>query len=136
MPTPGVRIGGRQKGTPNRSTLARRMLVAKAMEALPSSLEDEFSAPMTGITPMAIADAVLNRCALPNGLLPSPAQIDMAKAAFGYYHPKLSATLVKDVRPTDLPLDEQVARFREHLANPSLRYITDRLIDADDEDDI
>lgn len=84
-PAPGTRIGGRQKGTSNKVTSARREHIQKVAreigEVIPGAFEGDAHAFL-----MAIYKNPINDMAL---------RLDAAKAAVGYEKPKLAAVDMK-----------------------------------------
>ncbi len=68
-PKPGMKVGGRQKGTPNRATAERQRQIAES-----------------GMTPLDYLLSVMR-----DENEPPDARLDAAKAAAPYVHPRLSA---------------------------------------------
>jgi hypothetical protein len=100
---PGERRGGRQKGTPNRTTIERRIRTQAGIIA----------ANVTGVTPLDLilmvarggeaADKITDR------------QLNAAIAAAPYVHPRLAAVAVKDLTMPDPILLQQQAEVRAAL---------------------
>ena len=84
---PGERRGGRQKGTPNKSTIERKL---RAQEGLAAARQ-------TGRLPLDIMLAVA--VGGPGADKISDRQLQAAIAAAPYVHPKLAAVAVNDVTP-------------------------------------
>jgi hypothetical protein len=98
---PGERRGGRQKGTPNKATIERRMLARRGLAAVEH----------TGKLPLEIILAVAAGGTKADEI--SDRQLQAAIAAAPYIHPKLAAVAVQDVTPHDPDADAKRAQFRE-----------------------
>jgi hypothetical protein len=96
---PGERRGGRQKGTPNRRTLALRM----GLEAAGASPEVAAAPPQQ--QPLTFLLAAMN-----NNELPIATRIDAAKAAAPYLHFRKGLV---DTSGRDVPITVQVLRFSD-----------------------
>ena len=115
--SPGERRGGRQKGTPNRATLEKRIRAQSGIA----------KAKLSGVLPL---DIILTVAA---GGEPAARitdrQLQAAIAAAPYVHPKLTAVALKDVTPPDPAADEQrayakakIMRLLEDMAKPEPLY--------------
>jgi hypothetical protein len=105
MPVPkGTRIGGRQKGTRNKVTDARREHIQKVAQQLEDVIPGAFDGDSHALL-MAIYKNPLNDMAL---------RLDAAKAAIGYEKPRLASTEVK------AEVDATVAVSRIELVAPAL----------------
>jgi len=79
---PGQRIGGRAAGTPNKSTIVKRLLAQHGTEL----------ATNVGILPLQVLLARMTGTPLPDGTLPTDKQVEAAQAAAPYIHPRLAST--------------------------------------------
>jgi hypothetical protein len=97
----GQKTGGRKKGTPNGAIVRRRELVQRSIRAALDA----------GETPLDIM-----RCAMLdqpwNGKPVSDRQLQVAYQMAPYLHPKLQATITKDITPLPSTPDD----IRERLA--------------------
>jgi hypothetical protein len=96
---PGVRLGGRQKGTLNRRTLGLRMGLAAAGAPL------ELAEKPPRQQPLAFLIDAMN-----NEDLPIATRIDAAKAAAPYVHFRKGQV---DTSGRDVPLTVQIIRFSD-----------------------
>jgi hypothetical protein len=89
----GMKTGGRQKGTPNRSTIERQQAYAERAEILHDALPEAFQGDAHALLMAAYKDPAL----------PMDLRVDAAKAAVRYEKPALSsvdmrAAVRRDVR--------------------------------------
>ena len=78
---PGERRGGRQKGTPNKRSIALEEKVREAAEIIESTLPEAFKGDAHALLMTVYKDP----------LHPMPLRIDAAKAAIGFEKPKLAS---------------------------------------------
>lgn len=78
---PGERRGGRQKGTPNKRSIALEEKVREAAEIIESTLPEAFKGDAHALLMTVYKD--------PNS--PMPLRIDAAKAAIAFEKPKLAS---------------------------------------------
>ena len=81
MPVPkGIRVGGRQKGTPNRRSAAVKQAGAEAVERLMAGIEDPFDGDAHALMVLVYKDQGQ----------PMPLRLDAAKGAIRYEKPALA----------------------------------------------
>src|SRR4051812_31623657 len=99
----GLKTGARQRGTPNRSTVERRL---RASNGIQSALNG-------GLLPLDVMLARMRDEPLPNGQRVTDEQFQAAVAAAAYVHPWLAAVAVRET-PDPVALQE-VAEIRTAL---------------------
>jgi len=109
------RRGGRQKGTPNRLTIERRLRAQAGFAA----------AEQTGVMPLDIMLTVARGGEAAAGI--TDRQLAAAVAAAPYVHPKLAAVAVKDLTPPE-PAPEKTEEQR--LARARVYALLKRLENA------
>lgn len=81
MPVPkGVRVGGRQKGTPNKRTAAVKQAGAEAIEKLTDAIDGAFDGDAHALMVLVYKDPTQ----------PMPLRLDAAKGAIRYEKPALA----------------------------------------------
>src|SRR5690349_2478165 len=83
----GKKTGGRTRGTPNQTSTRHKDLARRAVHTVLD----------TGITPLDVMCARMRNEPLANGHKVSDDQFAAAVAAAPYIHPKLAATVTKDI---------------------------------------
>lgn len=81
-PAKGTRPSGRQKGTPNKATVIKKVLTEQARQ----------DALTSGILPLQVMLARMRNEPLPDGTIPTDKQIEAAALAAPYIHPRLAST--------------------------------------------
>ena len=93
--------GGRPKGSPNRNRAAQIHVALEMVEE--------------GVTPLDIMRARMLLRPLNNGVVPTDDQFAAACALAPYLHPKLSASIIKELPPEDLSEEAVNSRIWELL---------------------
>ena len=101
---PGVRLGGRQKGTPNKRTLALRLGVVDAGAPLALAQNPPRQLPLDFLLEVMADESQ-----------PMATRVDAAKAAAPYVHFRKGLV---DTSGRDVPLTVQVIRFSDLADEP------------------
>jgi hypothetical protein len=124
----GKKTGGRTKGTPNQASVRHKDLARRAVHMVLD----------TGITPLDVLCARMRDEVLPNGRKVSDEQFAAAVAAAPYIHPKLAATVTKDISATptspsaiDSRVLELLMKGSANVATLESRTIAGRVVGSD-----
>lgn len=90
------KTGGRQKGTPNKRTIGREAMLGIATTPMTKKQAAEGKGPKR-LTPLEFLTRVFNTRATGKNRIPLGYQIDAAKAAAPYVHPKKISVVSKNV---------------------------------------
>lgn len=101
----GMKTGGRQRGTPNKSTVERRLRAAQGLQA----------AHTDGLLPLDVMLARMWDKPLLAGRKVTDEQFQAAVAAAPYMHARLSAVAVRDMTPPDPVLVQRQDEARAQL---------------------